>query len=284
MALETMYEGLPFSPQTTLTNAISEAETVIPVADVSVFPDAPNYATIAGNDGDGETILYTAKTASALSGCTRGIEGTAKRWDSGEIISRNWTAQDHNVLIQNLIALDEKTDDLPASNVKFSDNQTFQQKYDAGQLTGPAGRDGVDGQDGAPGEPGTPGMDGAQGPVGPAGRGITGVTFSSATNKWTISYSDGSSEQVEGPAIPTQLSQLTGDSTHRTVTDAEKSSWDTAADQAAAAMPKTGGTFTGTIKAGSSYQSYSTSLLRNSKLVSSDTTPSVNGEINWTYG
>ena len=30
-------------------------------------------------------------------------------------------------------------DDLPASNVKFSDGQTFQQKYDAGQLTGPAG-------------------------------------------------------------------------------------------------------------------------------------------------
>ena len=124
MALETMYEGLPFSPQTTLTNAISEAETVIPVADVSVFPDAPNYATIAGNDGDGETILYTAKTGSALSGCTRGVEGTAKRWDAGEIISRNWTANDHNVLIQNIIALDEKTDDLPASNVSFTPGST----------------------------------------------------------------------------------------------------------------------------------------------------------------
>lgn len=49
-------------------------------------------------------------------------------------------------------------------------------------------------------------------------------------------------------------------------------------------MPKTGGTFTGTIKAGSSYQNYSTSLLRNSKLVSADTTPSANGEIYWTYG
>lgn len=49
-------------------------------------------------------------------------------------------------------------------------------------------------------------------------------------------------------------------------------------------MPKSGGTFTGTIKAGSSYQSYSTSLLRNSKLVSTDTTPTVNGEICWTYG
>lgn len=44
------------------------------------------------------------------------------------------------------------------------------------------------------------------------------------------------------------------------------------------------GTFGGTVSAGSTYQDPATSLLRNSKLVSSDTTPTVNGEINWTYG
>lgn len=175
--------------------------------------------------------------------------------------------------------------DLPADGVKFSDGQTFQQKYDAGQLTGPAGRDGTNGQDGAPGEPGTPGKDGAEGPAGPAGRGITGVTYSSETNLWTITYSDGSSEQVTGPAIPTQLSQLTGDSTHRTVTDAEKSDWDTAATQAAAAMPKSGGTFTGTVKAGGEgFQDPGTYLLRNTMLAASDTAPTINGEICWTYG
>ena len=207
--------------------------------------------------------------------------------------------------------------DLPADGVKFSDGQTFQQKYDAGQLTGPAGQDGKDGpqgpagQDGAqgptgprgiqgptgpqgiqgpkgdPGETGPQGpagADGAPGATGPAGRGITGVSYSSATNLWTITYSDGSSDQVTGPAIPTQLSQLTEDSSHRTVTDKEKSGWNTAKTQAAAAMPKTGGTFTGTIKAGNSYQAPGTSLLRNSKLVSADATPTVNGEIFWTYG
>ena len=243
--------------------------------------------------------------------------------------------------------------DLPADGVKFSDGQTFQQKYDAGQLTGPAGQNGRDGQDGAPGEPGqggapgpkgdpftyddfTPeqleglrgpqgiqgptgprgirgpkgdpgetgprgiqgpkgdpgetgpqgpaGADGAPGATGPAGRGITGVSYSSATNLWTITYSDGSSDQVTGPAIPTQLSQLTEDSSHRTVTDTEKSGWNTAKTQAAAAMPKTGGTFTGPIKGGNSYQAPGLSLLRNSKLVSADATPTVNGEIFWTYG
>ena len=150
--------------------------------------------------------------------------------------------------------------------------------------TGPEGPQGPKGDPGETGPQGPAGKDGADGATGPAGRGITGVSYSSSTNKWTISYSDGSSEQITGPAIPTQLSELAEDTTHRTVTDTEVSGWNKAKTQAAAAMPKSGGTFTGTIKAGSSYQNYSTSLLRNSKLVSADTTPSVNGEINWTYG
>ena len=147
-----------------------------------------------------------------------------------------------------------------------------------------AGKDtGVKAQ-GPQGEPGTPGDPGSKGDPGPAGRGITGVTYSSATNKWTISYSDGSSEQVDGPAIPTQLSQLTDDASHRTVKDTDISGWNTAKTQAAAAMPKSGGMFTGTVKAGSNGESSSIYLLRNTRLASSGTTPTVNGEICWTYG
>ena len=157
-------------------------------------------------------------------------------------------------------------------------------KGDTGD-TGPQGPKGDPGDTGPQGPAGADGAQGPQGPAGPAGRGITGVSYSGDTNLWTISYSDGSSEQVDGPAIPTQLSQLTGDANHRTVTDAEKSDWDTAATQAAAAMPKSGGTFTGTVKAGgASYESPTTYLLRNTRLASSDTTPTVNGEICWTYG
>lgn len=48
--------------------------------------------------------------------------------------------------------------DLPADGVKFTDGQTFQQKYDAGQLTGPSGKDGKDGDDGTPGLPGQDGF------------------------------------------------------------------------------------------------------------------------------
>lgn len=38
-------------------------------------------------------------------------------------------------------------ENIPAGSVKFTDGQTFQQKYDSGQLTGPAGTNGTDGKD-----------------------------------------------------------------------------------------------------------------------------------------
>lgn len=149
----------------------------------------------------------------------------------------------------------------------------------------------------------------------------------------------GSYDDLTGkPTIPTALSQLTEDTSHRLVTDTEKQTWnnksdfdgdydkldnkpsiptvssDTSSESeataasskavkqaydlansantnassaktiATAAMPKSGGTFTGTVKAGNNYQSYSTYLLRNVRFASSDTTPSVNGQICWTYG
>lgn len=66
--------------------------------------------------------------------------------------------------------------DLTANNVKFADGENFQQKFDDGELTGPAGRDGVDGKDGAPGEPG---QDGAPGTPGKNAtiNGVNALTF-----------------------------------------------------------------------------------------------------------
>ena len=81
-------------------------------------------------------------------------------------------------------------DDYGASDIKFADGQTFQQKYDAGQLTGPAGRDGLPGKDGAPGAPGTPGEDGAPGATGPAGSPGSPATIN-GVNALTISRAAG---------------------------------------------------------------------------------------------
>ena len=51
-----------------------------------------------------------------------------------------------------------------------------------------------------------------------------------------------------------------------------------------AASTITAGTFAGQVVANASGQAYSASVLRNSKLVSAETNPTVNGEICWTYG
>lgn len=73
-----------------------------------------------------------------------------------------------------------------AADISFSDGQTFQQKYDAGQLTGPAGPQGEQGPQGPKGDTGATGPQGPAGPTGPQGpkgdkgdtgaRGATGPT------------------------------------------------------------------------------------------------------------
>ena len=113
MAERALYPGIAFSPQAELTDNIGAADSIIPVSDVSAFPPAPNLATI-GTDEEGETILYTAKTDAALSGCQRGVEGAARSWPAGEAIGRNFTAKDYNDLIAALprAITDEEIDEI----------------------------------------------------------------------------------------------------------------------------------------------------------------------------
>jgi len=99
-----MYEGIPFSPQTFLANNVGAGDTVIAVDDISFFPDAPNFATISWN-GDAETVRYSAKTATELSGCTRGVEGIPRSWPVGAFVARNFTAEDYEAMRENIAAI-----------------------------------------------------------------------------------------------------------------------------------------------------------------------------------
>ena len=91
--LDTMYPNIPFSKNTRLANSILSSDTSITVEDGTVFPSAPNYATI-GTDENAETILYNAISSNELQNVERAKEGTAKSWSSGEIISRNFSNVD----------------------------------------------------------------------------------------------------------------------------------------------------------------------------------------------
>ena len=144
------------------------------------------------------------------------------------------------------------------------------------------------------------GSEGQDGAAGEAGRGVSSISYSAATKKWTVPYTDGSSQELTGPEIPTLLSELTGDATHRTVTDAEKSTWNgksdfsgsyndltnkpssfTPASHTQAASTITAGTFGGQVAANSSGQTPGSYLIRNSKVSATEENPTVNGQICW---
>lgn len=154
--MEVMYKAIPFSPVTTLTESIGDGDTIIPVANVGAFPEAPNIAVIGGANEESETILYAAKTSNALSGCTRGVEGTAKSWNRGETISRNYTAKDHDSFVENIKELSNKTIKSAQINeagnlvLTLQDNSTL----DAGNAKGDKGDKGNMGEQGPSGENG----------------------------------------------------------------------------------------------------------------------------------
>ena len=75
-------------------------------------------------------------------------------------------------------AVTPQAGDYSADMIEFADGETFQQKYDAGELTGPQGEQGPQG---------APGADGAQGPAGENGGYYTPAVSDSGNLTWTAS-------------------------------------------------------------------------------------------------
>ena len=88
-------------------------------------------------------ILYTAKTAKRpLRVHPRRREGSAKSWNAGELIGRNYTAADHAAMIDNI---KDAAKTAEADGVTFDDGETFQEKYNSGELKGGRGDRGEQG-------------------------------------------------------------------------------------------------------------------------------------------
>ena len=141
---------------------------------------------------------------------------------------------------------------------------------ESGFVHGVPGPKGDKGEKGDPGEPGPKGDKGDAGPVGAQGpqgeqglqgekgdkgdKGDTGSAGAAASingvNALTLSANGGVSASQSGSTLTLSVS----------------------------------GTFAGEAAANSAAQTPGSSLLRNSRLLSADTDPTVNGEINWTYG
>ena len=105
----------------------------------------------------------------------------------------------------------------------------------------------------------------------------------------TVAFTGSYNDLSDKPTIPTAVtvdSAMSTTSTNPVQNKVIKAELDkkAASSHNQAASTITAGTFSGAVVASASNQAPGTSLLRNSKLVSSDTTPTVNGEIFWTYG
>ena len=101
MGQNTMYLAKANSPLTLLSADITASDIIIPLLDVSVLPDGPNLATILYGTTS-ETILYTEKNGSTLTGVTRGFQGVANDWPVGTQIGRMFTAYDYDTFKNNI--------------------------------------------------------------------------------------------------------------------------------------------------------------------------------------
>jgi len=104
-----MFQGIPFSPNTELTQDITATATTIYVSNIAYLPDAPNYAVIGSEYPTIEVVTYTGKSNNAITGCTRAVEGTARAWTAGTLIARNYTNKDHENFIANINELENKS-------------------------------------------------------------------------------------------------------------------------------------------------------------------------------
>lgn len=102
-----MYPAQVNSPMTFLSADIDAVQIDISLEDVTKLPEAPSIVTI-GQGESAETILYTGKTETHITGCTRGFQGIAKNWVRGTNISRLFTAYDYDSTRDNIADLDSR--------------------------------------------------------------------------------------------------------------------------------------------------------------------------------
>ena len=121
-----------------------------------------------------------------------------------------------------------------ASQITFSDGQTFQEKLDTGILKGDrgeqgpkglqgpkgdTGEQGPQGLQGIQGEKGDPGIQGEIGPQGPAGaNGQDGLTTAISVNGNTYTHSNGTITLPNYPTVPTNISAFTNDAKYASET------------------------------------------------------------------
>ena len=102
--LAEMYPASVNSISTTITGAISAADTTLFVLDDSRIPEPLTLLVLGENSTQAETVKLTAKDGNRLT-VVRGFQNAARAWNEGTTIARNFTAYDHDAFKDNITTL-----------------------------------------------------------------------------------------------------------------------------------------------------------------------------------
>lgn len=200
-----MYKGVVNSPETFLKENLVQGATTMYVADGSVFGTLPTLAVI-GDDESAETVLVESVDSGAYT-IKRAFEGTAKDWTKGATVARNFTNYDYQAVIDNIDELSKRK--IPSKLSELTDDSTHRLVTDAQRKA----------------------WDGKVDEV--TGKGLSTNDYTDE-DKAMVNVNLPREIQAIGTMlgqkadekdIKTKLSEMIDDSTHRLVTDAEKSTW-----------------------------------------------------------
>lgn len=105
--MKDMFNAQVNSPETALTNNISAEATDLYVLNGDALPAPPNLLVLGGGSPNAETVKIVEKVADRLT-VIRGFQGVAKSWNVGTVVSRNFTAYDHDAFKDNIETLNTR--------------------------------------------------------------------------------------------------------------------------------------------------------------------------------
>jgi hypothetical protein len=117
MSLQTMYEGVVNSPATTITNDINSTDTTIYLLDPTNVPTELPNLMVLGTGANAETVKVLSIDGSSIE-VERGFQGTARSWNSGTVIARNFTEYDYATMIANIKLLES------AENITYDNSDS----------------------------------------------------------------------------------------------------------------------------------------------------------------
>lgn len=133
MPKKIMYPGMVNSPETTITNNISESDTIIYVLDPARVPEPPNLMTL-GTGTNAETVRVIEINGNAIT-VERGFQGIAKAWPAGTVIARNFTEYDYRALKENIEDLEANKETPAGAQAKADAAEANAKEYTDQQVS-----------------------------------------------------------------------------------------------------------------------------------------------------